>query len=126
MTSQVDVTVTPLKRKGNELYCAIEGPHVKGGVLELDKASKHTLTFELAPGTGLKFVDPQDKPFCSDANNCPGKNDQDPQFSGIAVSNGGQTLTVNADAGTQDVVHYALRVTDGTGTLTCDPIIIND
>ena len=48
------------------------------------------------------------------------------QFTNVSLSADGQTLTVTADPGTDPIVHYSLRFTDGgTTTLTWDPIIIN-
>jgi hypothetical protein len=123
----VDFEVEPLAMHGKELACAISGAAVNGGVIELGKGNAHTMSFELVPGNvaGLSFVAAQDNPFCSMADDCPKKGDQINQFTNVTVSADGQTLTVAADPGTDPIVHYALRFTDGQKTVTWDPIIIN-
>lgn len=126
--TQVDVRITPLKAKGKELACAIDGPNVVGGVLELSKGQAHKLVFQLEPGRipNLKFVPVAEEPFCSKVADCPKKGDQVAQFRQVSLSNGDTTLTVEAEQGTEDVLHYALRITDGDREFICDPIIIND
>jgi hypothetical protein len=127
MTS-VDFQIEPLERHGTQLACAITGSAVNGGVIELSDGSSHTMTFQLVPGnvSGLSFVPEASYPFCSVVDGCPKKGNQIPQFTNAVVSADGQTLTVTADAGTDPIVHYSLRFTDGgTTALTWDPIIIN-
>jgi len=123
----VDFQIQPLQKQGKELACAISGTGVNGGVIELAKGNPHTMTFQLVSGNiaGLTFVSSSDDPFCSMTDDCPKKGDQINQFTSATVSADGQTLTVDADPGTDPIVHYALRFTDGQKTLTWDPIIIN-
>ena len=126
----VDLQISPLRKQGKELACAISGGIVNGGVIELDSANTYTLKFQLLDGNlpDLTFVsDTDDYPFCSMTDDCPKKGDQINQFSTTSVSNGGKTLTVVADQGTDPIVHYALRFKDDKNkTLTWDPIIINN
>jgi len=123
----VDFQVEPLQKQGKQLACAISGPAVNGGVIELSNGNSHKMTFQLVPGNlaGLSFVAAADDPFCSVTEDCPKKGDQINQFTQMSVSPDGQTLTVDAGPGTDPIVHYALRFTDGSKTLTWDPIIIN-
>jgi hypothetical protein len=125
----VDMQVTPLKKHGKEIACAITGSVVDGGVIELGSDNAHTITFHLADGKvpGLQFVSETDNyPFSSLAEDCPKKGDQAGQFTSVAVTDKGRTLTVTADRGTDPIVHYALRFTDGDKTFKWDPIIINN
>ena len=123
----VSFQVQPLQKQGKQLACAISGAGANGGVIELSKDNAHTMTFQLVSGNinGLSFVSSSDDPFCSMTDDCPKKGDQINQFTSATVSADGQTLTVDADAGSDPIVHYALRFTDGHKTLTWDPIIIN-
>lgn len=124
----VDVEVKPLKKHKKQLACAIGGPGVDGGTIELSKGDPHVLTFQLVSSnvSGLSFVADADRPFCSSTDGCPGKDDDTGQFHDAKVSSSGQRLTVMADASAEPIVHYALRFKDSSGAVvTCDPIIIN-
>jgi len=124
----VDVMGTPLKAKGGEVACAITGAKIDGGILRLSKGQSHRLSFRLADGNipGLTFVPENEDPFCSYVDDCPDEGDQVPQFPTVNVTDKGRTLTVVANPGTEDMLHYALRLTNGRRTLTFDPIIINE
>jgi hypothetical protein len=126
--THVDVTVTPLKARGRDLACAISGPRVKGGVLQLSRGQAHDLAFQLDTENmpDLQFLRPDENPFCSKVDGCPDSNDQVAQFESITLSRDGKTLRVQSEPGTEEVLHYALRMTDGRREYICDPIIIND
>lgn len=123
----VDLEITPLKKHGKELVCAINGSIVNGGVIELDSSNTYTLNFQLLDGNapGLNFATETDYPFCSITDDCPKKGDQIDQFP--SVTSNGKTLTVIADPGIDPIVHYALRFEDtNQKILSWDPIIINN
>lgn len=126
MADPVAVTVKPLGRSGNDLACSITGGSVDGGVLQLSKGHAHKLTFHLVPGkvSGIQFAG--NNCFCSSLTDCPGSGDTTDQFpAGCAQVPNGNTLIVDAAPGTEDVVHYAILFTDGSDTLSWDPIIVN-
>ncbi|HWI76593.1 MAG TPA: hypothetical protein VNS53_05865 [Sphingomicrobium sp.] len=126
MADPVAVTVKPLGRSGGDLVCSITGGSVDGGVLELSKGRAHRLTFHLVPGKvdGIEFADGDC--FCSSLTGCPDSGDTTDQFpAGCAQTPNGNTLIVEGGPGTADLVHYAIQFTDGTGTLSWDPIIVN-
>ena len=126
----VDMQVTPLKKHGKELACAIAGTSVDGGVIELGTANSHTMTFQLMDGNvpGLKFVSDADNyPFSSTTDDCPRRGDQVNQFTSMTLSPDRRTLTVVADPGSDPIVHYALRFEDEDAKVfKWDPIIINN
>ena len=124
-TIDIDLTVTPQNKNGNDVQCSISGPteFMDGQAIKLPLSEdEYRLKFRLADGGRVKVDWDNGNPFATKkGGGCPDKHEKDDQFHGIQAN--GDTVTVIANGqDRKSVVHYRMNFADGS---SCDPMIKN-